>query len=267
MQRVRGWCRHCCQYQPDRLPGLQWSHVLQTMPSCNRGVAFGPDLHAPSVKRWKHIPCGRTAGPSRCPEAHLGEFTVGDPGLNSLYERMGLDLNSVFANPVRRRMGGEIRQASGIQGVVSGRCTILFDDHFAILGLRDFSNPIAVPYSDISTLQFGGRGAFQVRTGRRYYGGGFGPVGILEGMALASVMSKVSSKTVNKVETIIELGWTQGHLSLLNQRFTPERIGRPAGTCHREGQSDELRQRRDARQWDSTASGTAVARSRPDSPT
>jgi hypothetical protein len=41
-------------------------------------------------------------------------------------------------------------------------------------------------------------------------------------MAAATVLSKATTKTVNRVETVIHFGWTDGEVTLLNQRQTSE---------------------------------------------
>lgn len=194
---------------------------LRRCPTCGDFVAFGQ----PSKGRWKHEACGRVALDSRWPPATLGQFSLGDDAsLSALYEGMGLDPEQVFSNPNRRRCDGTITEAAGLSGVVSGHCTLFFDDGFVTLCVGDTSQPVAIPYSDVTTLQFGGRGAFQERTGKTFFGGGFGPVGMLTGMAVASVLSAASTKTVDRVETIIRFGWTDGQLTMVNETQTPERM-------------------------------------------
>lgn len=50
-------------------------------------------------------------------------------------------------------------------------------------------------------------------------------MGMVTGMAVASVLSAASSKTTEHVETI-HFGWTGGQLTMLNQTFTPIRRSR-----------------------------------------
>jgi Short C-terminal domain len=106
--------------------------------------------------------------------------------------------------------------------MVTGSCTVIFDVDFATICVRDTSNPVAIPYSEVRTLQFGGKGAFEVRSSPTVYGGGFGPVGILEGIALATVLSAAGTTTTKRVETIIQFAWTNGALTLVNDSQTPE---------------------------------------------
>jgi len=130
----------------------------------------------------------------------------------------------VFSNPDRRRCDGVIQEIAGVSGIASGPCTVFFDDGFATLCISDTSKPIAIDYPEITTLQFGGRGAFQERSGRTFWGGGFGPVGMVTGMVVASALSAATSKTVERVETVVHFAWTAGRVSLLNEALTPERI-------------------------------------------
>ena len=195
---------------------------LRRCPTCGEVVAFGH----PSNGKWTHQACGRVAIDSRWPQATLGELPLGDrdPSLSAFYRGMGLDPERVFSNPNRRRCDGTISEAVGLSGVTSGHCALFFDDGFVTLCVGDASRPVAVPYSDVTTLQFGGRGAFQESTGKTFYGGGFGLVGMLTGMAVASVLSAASTKTVDRIETIIRFGWTDGQLTMVNKTQTPERM-------------------------------------------
>ena len=196
---------------------------LRRCPTCGGFVAFGQ----PSNGKWTHRACGRVAIDSRWPQATLGEFPLGDrdPSLSAFYRGMGLDPEQVFSNPNRRRCDGDISEAAGLSGVTSGHCALFFDDGFVTLCVGDISPPVAIPYSDITTLQFGGRGAFQERSGKTFIGGGFGPVGMLTGIAVASALSMASTKTVDRVETIVCFRWTGGQLTMVNQTQTPQRMG------------------------------------------
>jgi hypothetical protein len=81
-----------------------------------------------------------------------------------------------------------------------------------------------VAYSEIEDVEIGGPG--MVRSGGGFVGGGFGAVGALEGMAVASVLNALTNKT--KITTIIRAQATTSELFLLwdrtNARAAPHRV-------------------------------------------
>jgi hypothetical protein len=103
------------------------------------------------------------------------------------------------------------------------------DDRLAICKCRDWNVLVEVPYNEIEDVEIGGPGL--VKSGGGFIGGGFGAVGALEGMAVASVLNALTTRT--KVTTIIRLQATNSELFLLWTRTTPEQLrielSRPLG--------------------------------------
>jgi hypothetical protein len=94
------------------------------------------------------------------------------------------------------------------------------EDRLAICGCGDWNPLIAVTYSEIEDVEIGGPGL--VKSGGGFVGGGFGAVGALEGMALASVLNALTTKT--KITTIIRVQAVACELFLLWTQAPPEQL-------------------------------------------
>jgi hypothetical protein len=77
-----------------------------------------------------------------------------------------------------------------------------------------------LPYSDVEDVDIGGPGL--VSSGGGFAGGGFGLTGAVEGMAIASVLNGLTSRT--SIKTILRVQGTNCELFLLNTRLTPDRL-------------------------------------------
>lgn len=77
-----------------------------------------------------------------------------------------------------------------------------------------------LPYTEIEDLEIGGPGV--VKTGGGFAGGGFGVAGAIEGMAIASVLNGLTSRT--SVKTVLRIQGTAFEIFLLNTKLTPERL-------------------------------------------
>jgi hypothetical protein len=86
--------------------------------------------------------------------------------------------------------------------------------------LRPRSEPLVFDYVDISTFEIGGPGA--VTSGGGFIGGGFGVEGALEGIAIASVLNSLTTKT--KIFTTIQLATHHGEIFLLYDKLEPSAL-------------------------------------------
>jgi predicted RNA-binding Zn-ribbon protein involved in translation (DUF1610 family) len=91
--------------------------------------------------------------------------------------------------------------------------------------ISDRTRRLQLSYSDITSLQIGGRGDVTTTSGGGWSGGGFGAKGIAEGVVIASVLNALTAKTTHSNETIFHLHWRTGRLTLLNTKFLPARWG------------------------------------------
>lgn len=80
---------------------------------------------------------------------------------------------------------------------------------------------VAIAYADITSLELGGG---KKTSGTTFFGGGFGLQGALEGIAAASILNSLSSKTV--INTGFHVGSVNGEAILHHGAFTPELIRR-----------------------------------------
>lgn len=96
----------------------------------------------------------------------------------------------------------------------------VLEDRLAIFPVGSWEARAELPYSEIEDVEIGGPGL--VRSGGGFMGGGFGAVGALEGMAVASVLNALTTRT--SITTIIRIQGRNCELFLLHRRSTPERL-------------------------------------------
>jgi hypothetical protein len=112
----------------------------------------------------------------------------------------GEHVAEALSDPERRRIDGSILSVTGGSGIATGGCTVYFDRESAVVLIADDSNPRVLNYSEITSLQIGGRGVVvttnTTSSGTRWMGGGFGPAGIAEGVVLSKVLNSLTSKTM-----------------------------------------------------------------------
>ena len=82
----------------------------------------------------------------------------------------------------------------------------------------------SVPYSTVTSLNIGGPGAVTSKTGGGWIGGGFGPTGILAGVAMASVANALTTRRQTTIETMLELSAGPVALIVLNEHETPSAL-------------------------------------------
>jgi hypothetical protein len=188
-------------------------------PRCKDPIRFPPDARGPQVTYRKCTRCGYQAKRDAWPAALIFEF--GPPSHDwalSLYgERMG----EAMSDPERRRIVGTILSVTGVSGIATGECTVIFDRESVIVAIGDRYNQRRLHYSDITSLQVAGRGAFVTTSGGGWMGGGFGGKGMIEGLALATILSALTTRKQYHIETIVYLNWNSGSVTLLNTDLLP----------------------------------------------
>jgi hypothetical protein len=103
------------------------------------------------------------------------------------------------------------------------------EDRVVVFACRQAQVLAEVPYCEVEDVEIGGPGL--VRTGGGFVGGGFGVRGAVEGMAIATVLNALTTRT--SVKTILRLQGTGCELFLLHSGMTPEQLriamSRPLG--------------------------------------
>ena len=75
-------------------------------------------------------------------------------------------------DPGRVRIDGSILAVTGLCGLVTGRCTAMFDPESVTVMVGNASNQVRLHYSDITSLQVGGRGDVVTTSGGGWTGRG-----------------------------------------------------------------------------------------------
>lgn len=187
---------------------------------CKKVLVFAPYLTRPEVKTWKCLSCGKEAARDRWPSATLGDF----PGMLEFVALYGRRLTEVESDPERRIIDGSLLSAEGISGMATGSCAVFFDRTSAILLIGGFNNEKRIDYADFTGLQIGGRGKLVTSSGGGWIGGGFGLEGIVQGVALASVLNKLTTTQECSIETIVNVSWKMGSVKILNQHYLPSEV-------------------------------------------
>jgi Short C-terminal domain len=103
------------------------------------------------------------------------------------------------------------------------------EDHLTVFPYRQAKLLADVPYHQVEDVEIGGPGL--VKTGGRFVGGGFGVGGAIEGMAIATVLNALTTRT--SIKTVVRIQGTGCELFLLHTRLTPEQLriamSRPLG--------------------------------------
>jgi Short C-terminal domain len=115
-------------------------------------------------------------------------------------------------------LGGYVSESTITAGE---RCDVRFaEDRLAVFASYRADILAVVPYSQVEDLEIGGPGL--VRSGGGFAGGGFGPVGAIEGMAVAAVLNAMTTRT--SIKTIVRIQATGSELFLLHTKITPEQL-------------------------------------------
>jgi hypothetical protein len=97
---------------------------------------------------------------------------------------------------------------------------LFFEDRLLIVPCRRTEVLAVLPYGAVEDVEIGGPGL--VRTGGGFVGGGFGAAGAIEGMAIASVLNGLTSRT--SVKTIVRIQAANCELFLLHTRMPPDQL-------------------------------------------
>lgn len=185
---------------------------------CKRTIVFPPNLTDPNIKYWKCLGCGKQANRNRWPSAPISEFTTPSQWALGLYGRR---VGEALSDPGRRRIDGSILSVTGVSGIATGGCTVIFDRDFVTVMLGNPNNQFRLNCSDITSLQIAGRGDLVTTSGGGWIGGGFGPRGIIEGVALGTILNALTTREQHHIETIVHLDWNSGSVTLLNTQRVP----------------------------------------------
>ena len=191
--------------------------AVRRCPRCKNAGRFGPDLTVPNVTHWKCL-CGKQANRQRWPVAPFSEVYKPSQFLLDLY---GQHLEEALSDLGRRWISGSILSVTGISGIATGECLVIFDAGSVTVIRGNLSSQLRLHYSEITSLQVAGRGEFVTTSGGGWWGGGFGVKGIIEGVALATVMNALTTHMQHHIETIVHLSWNAGSVTLLNTQLLP----------------------------------------------
>jgi ribosomal protein S27E len=199
--------------------------LYRSCPRCGNTGSIPPRLTPPYVRAWKCSKCGRDSKRQRWNLAKHSDISTGSANGWALGVYGAEHVGKALSDPERRRIDGSILSMTGISGMANSGSTVYFDRTQAVLMIGDTDHRRQLKYSDITSLQIGGRGDVVTTTtsGTQWSGGGFGPAGIIEGVALSKILTSLTSKTTtqHQIETIFQLDWNSGSLSLLNTAMVP----------------------------------------------
>lgn len=118
--------------------------------------------------------------------------------------------------------GCVVQAGFGFEEFERGTATDLyFEEHRLVITRASSPETIAVmPYANVVALRVDGPGA--VNSGGGFMGGGFGVKGALEGMAVAAILNKLTTRT--SVTTIIEIQDQERDVIWLCDSATPAQL-------------------------------------------
>lgn len=114
----------------------------------------------------------------------------------------------------------EVEYLAGVGAPLSAGMTLSFGVLERGLVLSRAGVYLPLPYERIVDVAAGGPGAYE--TGGGFIGGGFGMEGAVMGMAIATALNALTTRT--KVETIISVVYDEGELHFLSRMVTPEKL-------------------------------------------
>jgi hypothetical protein len=139
----------------------------------------------------------------------------------------GLDARAFVILHDMAYLGGYLPHPSITAGE---RCDVRFlADRFMVFAHRSAKVLAEVPYGGVQDVQIGGPGL--VKKGGGFIGGGIGLVGAADGIAIATVLNMLTTRT--SITTILRIQGTDCELFLLHTKVTPEQLrielSRPLG--------------------------------------
>jgi hypothetical protein len=85
----------------------------------------------------------------------------------------------------------------------------------------DYKEIATIPIGDVRSLRVGGRGAVTTTRGGGWFGGGFGPAGIVEEVLVATAVNALTRRWKTTVETIVDLSAGARALMMVTNEVTP----------------------------------------------
>ena len=142
-----------------------------------------------------------------------------------------LALDQRFAPPALTELArslARVRRVALLGGYAPGAALVIgglydarfLEDRLAIFPAHQGEVRAEVSYAEIEDVEIGGPGL--VKSGGGFVGGGFGTIGALEGMAIASVLNTLTART--SITTIVRVQGTTCELFLLSTRSTPAQL-------------------------------------------
>jgi hypothetical protein len=130
-----------------------------------------------------------------------------------LYEPLGFLAEDMLAFEERRVLRGTVLSTSGLTGLVVGSISMAFDQDSLNFAIQDATNAKSIPYREITTFNFSGRGKFQTS----------------EVVASQSPLPFPFSdfgttRTQTHTETILTVEWLTGGLVMTTDTGTPDQI-------------------------------------------
>ena len=138
----------------------------------------------------------------------------------------GIEKATLTGDEGWRLLSGSILAISGLAGLAKGSVDLLFFDEYLRILIQGHNRFLAVPFSDLTGLQFAGRGRHSASSKFQVVGGGFGLEGAAKGIGEALVFNSVIQALTSRevIESVIQITWTTGSLTLSNEEHTPEQI-------------------------------------------
>lgn len=142
------------------------------------------------------------------------------------------------------RVDGLILSVTGLSGLTVGLCTVTFDRELVTLVIGNSPAQVRLQYSDITSLQAGGRGDVVTTSGGGWTAGAIFPAdlggrgsnptagienaaaAVFESVVITTVLNKLTTIKKHRIETIFHLAWAaSGSVTLLNSTLRPVRWG------------------------------------------
>lgn len=122
---------------------------------------------------------------------------------------------------IRIAGGFTVVGGSGLGLPVSSVCSVQTLPNVVYMRVERDGEPssVSLPYEELTNIDLGGGAQ---TTGRTYFGGGFGFQGAVEGMLIASALSRASQKTT--INTGMHIAGVNGELLLHHGQYEPQAI-------------------------------------------
>jgi len=197
-------------------------------PSCGNGCRFNPDATTADITWLRCGSCGTKADVERFRPVPVAICET-DEILTlhaDVYEESESEVAQRIADPDRRVVVGEVLWVKGLPvgfPPPEGKQIALFFDKDGLLFAM--GDGVKLPYSFITEFHISGRGDFTTTRGGGWAGGGFGVKGVIEGVALASIMNALTTEITHHVESIFYVEFGGGTLTycFLEDTLPPNR--------------------------------------------